>query len=142
MLLFDHPLLTRTREVKISPGKAKWLTRSIFTRSVTDIGLTFIYVFAQENLCLFQKALPVIVKVEKLGDIPDTKAANTQDNSEVRPDKEETDTTSEEAEQEAELEDETDAKTKRAASITRVENLENLLIMWCKNSDSFYIITY
>lgn len=99
-------------------------------------------VFAQENLCLFQKALPVIVKVEKLGDIPDTKAANTQDNSEVRPDKEETDTTSEEAEQEAELEDETDAKTKRAASITRVENLENLLIMWCKNSDSFYIITY
>ena len=69
------------------------------------------------------------MKVEKLGDIPDTKAANTQDNSEVRPDKEETDTTSEEAEQEAELEDETDAKTKRAASITRVENLENLLIM-------------
>lgn len=85
----------------------------------------------------FQKPVPVIVKVKKLGDSPDPKPAaaeKAQDASEFAPDKQEAESNSkrEVEEQEEELEDDTDAKSKRSASITRNDpeaQLENLLAM-------------
>ena len=79
---------------------------------------------SRSSLCFFQKPVPVIMKVKKLADSPDSKPAAAEKApgaSEFTPDKQEVGNNkdSEEEKQEAELEIDADAKSKRSASITR-----------------------